>query len=311
MMKRHVSGMALLGVSLAVFGASAANVGVWVGELPKKLASGADVPALETTGPRSIFVPGDFARFEQVWARLDKGEPIRIAVIGGSITQGAGASRPERRWGESFCAGWRRAFPNARIDFVNAGIGATGSEIGAFRLKRDVLDKKPDVVVVEFAVNDRKDKDRAESYEGVVRQLLKEPRGIAVILLGQSDDFDHMPSRRVLAQEERRRVPPPLVAGQGGAPLRLAVRQLAGRALLSLREGGDDQVVRPFAGHGASQRHGPCVRGRAAQPLPGGTVSGVEGLGARAGADRRLARAALRHAVRQGRVLSDEGREDP
>ena len=183
--------MVLIGGVLAASGVDAANVGAWVGELPKKLASGADVPALDVTGPRSVAVPGNFARFERVWARLERGEAIRIAVIGGSITQGAGASRPDRRWGESFCAGWRRAFPDARIDFVNAGIGATGSEIGAFRLKRDVLEKKPDVVVVEFAVNDAGDQARAESYEGVVRQLLKEPRGIAVILLGMVGQTGH------------------------------------------------------------------------------------------------------------------------
>ena len=157
----------------------------WIGTFPvKRFVSGAAVPSLEVTGPRSIYVEGDYARFEKVWSRLESGESVRIAVIGGSITQGAGASSPARRWGESFCAGWRRAFPDARIDFVNAGIGATGSEIGAFRLKRDVLDKKPDVVAVEFSVNDSDTKSRAESYEGVVRQLLNAPGGIAVILVG-------------------------------------------------------------------------------------------------------------------------------
>ena len=180
----------LLGAALAcapclLADANAAMAESWVGTLPAaRFASGAEVPPLDVTGPRSVHVAGDFARFEHVWTRLDRGEPARIAVIGGSITQGAGASKPDRRWGETFCAGWRRAFPNAKIDFVNAGIGATGSDIGAFRLQRDVLDKKPDVVVVEFDVNDPNTRERAESYEGVVRQLLKAPGDIAVILLG-------------------------------------------------------------------------------------------------------------------------------
>lgn len=156
----------------------------WVGELPATFASGAAVPSLETTAPKAQLVEGDWTRFARVWARLDRGEPIRIAVIGGSITQGAGASSHERQWGSMFTAGWRRAFPKCAIDFVNAGIGATGSDIGAFRLARDVLEKKPDVVAVEFAVNDRPGRERAESYEGVIRQLLKDPRGLAVIQLG-------------------------------------------------------------------------------------------------------------------------------
>lgn len=161
------------------------TVGRWIGELPQRtLPSGAAVPSLDEIGPKSIFVQGDFSRFEKVWTRLERREDICIAVVGGSITEGAGASEPNKSWGEMFCAGWRRAFPDSKIEFVNAGIGATGSDIGAFRLKQDVLDKRPDVVVVEFSVNDGNTRDKAESYEGVVRQLLKAPGDIAVVLLG-------------------------------------------------------------------------------------------------------------------------------
>ncbi|MGN0847073.1 MAG: SGNH/GDSL hydrolase family protein [Kiritimatiellia bacterium] len=175
------------GIVAAVVLAAALSVRAgcpWVGELPGTFKSGAKVPSLEVTGPRAQLVGGDWARFERVFARLDRGEPIRIAVIGGSITQGAGASRPERQWGAKFAEGWRRAFPACAVEFVNAGIGATGSDIGAFRLARDVLAKKPDVVAVEFAVNDAPGRERAESYEGVIRQLLKAPGEIAVIQLG-------------------------------------------------------------------------------------------------------------------------------
>ncbi len=174
--------------ALAALATGAAQAGDWVGDLPGgPLASGAEPPALEEIWRGGVLVPGDFSRFGRVWGALERGENARIAVIGGSITQGARASSPEKSWGRLFCDGWRRAFPGARIDFVNAGIGATGSQIGAFRLKRDVLDKAPDVVAVEFAVNDANSRECAESFEGVVRQLLADPRGIAVILLGMAD----------------------------------------------------------------------------------------------------------------------------
>ena len=166
-------------------------VAQWTGDIPvRTLASGASAPELGEIAPRSVFVEGDFVRFEKVWARLERGESIRIAVIGGSITHGAFADygAPSgsvgNRWGDRFCAGWRRAFPNAKIDEINAGVGATGSAIGSYRLKHDVLDKRPDVVVVEFSVNDDNGRKSAESYEGVVRQLLKAPGEIAVVLLG-------------------------------------------------------------------------------------------------------------------------------
>lgn len=155
----------------------------WIGELPTTLKSGAKLPQIDETAPRAQLVAGDWSRFRRVFEKLDRGDSLRIAAIGGSITQGAGATQKENRWGEKFAAGWRRAFPNCKIEFINAGIGATGSDIGAFRVQRDVIAHKPDVVVVEFAVNDGPGKNWAESYEGVIRQLLNAPGQIAVIQL--------------------------------------------------------------------------------------------------------------------------------
>ena len=50
----------------------------WIGDdLPVAFASGAAVPPLDETGPCSVFVEGDYSRFERVWARLERGEPCR------------------------------------------------------------------------------------------------------------------------------------------------------------------------------------------------------------------------------------------
>ena len=165
---------------------SAAVEAAWTGEPPQTLADGRPAPPFADMAARSVFVPGDFARFEHVWERLERGGSARIAVIGGSITAGAGAMSVGRRWANIFCENWRRAFPDAEISLINAGIGATGSDIGTFRVKRDVLAKSPDVVVVEFAANDFDNRENAETFEGVVRQLLADPRGIAVIVLGMA-----------------------------------------------------------------------------------------------------------------------------
>ena len=45
-------------------------------------------------------------------------------------------------------------FPASRVETINAGIPATGSDFGAQRVDRDVLVHRPDVVFIEFAVND-------------------------------------------------------------------------------------------------------------------------------------------------------------
>ncbi len=146
------------------------------------LAWAAD-PQEAAMAERSLVSAGDSARLWRAMDRARRGQPVTVAVIGGSITQGAKATRPELRYGDLVAAWWRRAFPGAAITFVNAGIGATGSNYGALRAERDLLSKNPDVVVVEYAVNDGGTAQAAETLEGLVRQILNRPNAPAVVLL--------------------------------------------------------------------------------------------------------------------------------
>ncbi len=131
----------------------------------------------------SLVSPGDPARLQHTFAKARHGEPVTVGAIGGSITGGAGASQPERRYGDRVAAWWRQTFPKATIRFVNAGIGATGSDYGALRAKRDLLSHHPDFVVVEYAVNDPNTQAAAESFEGLIRQILRESNHPAIVLL--------------------------------------------------------------------------------------------------------------------------------
>lgn len=132
---------------------------------------------------QSLVSSGDSARLEQVLAKARRGQPLTIGVIGGSITAGAGASSPATCYGRLIGDWWQAKFPKCKITFVNAGIGATGSNYGALRAKRDLLSQNPDFVVVEFAVNDSDDKACAETLEGLLRQVLSWPTRPAVVLL--------------------------------------------------------------------------------------------------------------------------------
>ena len=123
---------------------------------------------------RFLVSTGDPARLQHALAKARRGEAVTVGVIGGSITQGAGASQAEKRYGELVAAWWRQTFPKASIRFVNAGIGATGSDYGALRVQRDLLSQHPDFVVVEYAVNNPNTQAAAETLEGLIRQILKE-----------------------------------------------------------------------------------------------------------------------------------------
>ena len=132
---------------------------------------------------RSLLSEGDLTRLRATFAKAQRGEPVTLAFIGGSITEGAIASKPKQRYANLVTAWWERTFPKADFTFINAGIGATGSNYGSLRAQRDLLAYSPDFIVVDFGVNDQAGRERAESYEGLIRQVLKQPQRPATVLL--------------------------------------------------------------------------------------------------------------------------------
>lgn len=141
---------------------------------PVVTATPASLRAAQTTSSP------DEARLMRVMDRARRGERVVIGALGGSITRGAGASAPGRSYAAGVAGWWTRKFPG-RVTFVNAGIGATGSGLGAFRLEQDLLNARPDLVLVEFAVNDIRVPSSPGTYEGVLRQLLNRGNHPAVL----------------------------------------------------------------------------------------------------------------------------------
>ncbi|MBQ8922779.1 MAG: SGNH/GDSL hydrolase family protein [Oscillospiraceae bacterium] len=134
---------------------------------------------------RAILNQGNRARLANVMKRAQDGEKLTIGVIGGSITQGTGASSSQENYAFRTMAWWVKSFPAAanKIEYVNAGIGATGSYIGVHRAERDLLSKQPDVVIVEFSVNDTDPALNFQTYDSLVRKILNQPNNPAVVML--------------------------------------------------------------------------------------------------------------------------------
>jgi len=83
-------------------------------------------------------------------------------------------------------------YPKAHINCYDAAIGGTGSDLGMFRLERDVLKKKPDLVFLEFTVNDgcwSDNKDILFSYETILRKLVSRGTAVEIVLLGVKDNY--------------------------------------------------------------------------------------------------------------------------
>lgn len=122
------------------------------------------------------------ARLQAVMKKLDAGEPITLATLGGSITTGYAAQPPREQ-------GWAARLARAlgpRVKLVNAGLSGTDSATAVHRLQAQVLDAAPDLVVVEFGVNDQwlDPAVRGSSYEALLRRLLTAAKPPAVVVLG-------------------------------------------------------------------------------------------------------------------------------
>lgn len=134
----------------------------------------------------SLVSTGNNGRLDKVLAKLEASEPVTIAAIGGSITEGTGATIYIESYGDKFVAGLKERYPQAQINYVNAGMSGTPSTLGMMRYERDVTkvsENDPDLVIVEFAVNDFQEPTSGRAYESLVRTILEKENAPAVVLV--------------------------------------------------------------------------------------------------------------------------------
>jgi len=145
------------------------------------------VPSATEIG-RSVLNEGNCARLEALFAKAERGETISIAALGGSITEGAGSVNVTNRWSSRTADWFEHTFPKARVVRTNAGIGATGSRLGAHRISKQMASADPDFVTVDFSVNDHAGEHGDETMEGCVRQLLRLKSRPQVMLVSMLTD---------------------------------------------------------------------------------------------------------------------------
>jgi len=113
------------------------------------------------------------------FAKVNAGKPVKIAFLGGSITRAGNGYRDQiLNW-------FKNQYPAAQFEEIMAAVSGTGSDFGACRVKKQVIDYKPDLVFVEFAVNDNRWLMQLvrETIEGIVRQIWKSNRQIDICFI--------------------------------------------------------------------------------------------------------------------------------
>jgi lysophospholipase L1-like esterase len=88
---------------------------------------------------------------EKTIAKLAAGESVRIAALGDSLTYGW---MVEKGYSDFLQDMLRAKYPAAAIQCINSGIPGDTAEGGLRRLKEQVIDAHPDLVFVQFALND-------------------------------------------------------------------------------------------------------------------------------------------------------------
>ena len=135
---------------------------------------------------RSFVSAGNTERLHRAISKAKNGEAVSIVYLGGSITEGSAASpqktncyayRSAQIFAEKFMA------DKSQLKYHNAGISGTPSLLGVTRCEQDVLSHSPDIVFVEFAVNDGTDMNSRMVYESLVCKLLESETQPAVILI--------------------------------------------------------------------------------------------------------------------------------
>ena len=114
----------------------------------------------------------------------DPTKDIHVSFIGGSITQGGHYSNPLLELLQKDRVG--------KITSNNAGVGGSGSNYGVMRFHDEVLNYRPDIVFVEFTLNDQTKVNRQtmqQNVESMIRECYAQEH-VPVII------FIHIPDRR-------------------------------------------------------------------------------------------------------------------
>jgi hypothetical protein len=128
--------------------------------------------AVAQTQPDSLMAAKEFSPrggLPNFFSKIKAGQPVRIAFLGGSITRAGNGYR------DQILSWFKNQYPANQFEEIMAAVSGTGSDFGACRVKKQVIDHQPDLVFIEFAVNDNRMLMQMvrETMEGIVRQIWK------------------------------------------------------------------------------------------------------------------------------------------
>ena len=138
---------------------------------------------------KSLLETGNNYRLKRVLEKARAGEDIYVCALGGSVTEGALAKTNDYGYAYLFADEFKTTYcpgDGSNFHFVNAGLSGTPSCLGIMRYQKDVVDllgANPDILIIEFAINDYNEPTKGKAYESLIRKALEANEDCAVILL--------------------------------------------------------------------------------------------------------------------------------
>jgi acyl-CoA thioesterase-1 len=137
----------------------------------------------------SCEAPASLVRFNaplpKFAAALIANMPMHIVALGSSSTQGIGASSPKSCYPVRLQAELQRRFPDSKITVDNLGVGGQLATDMLPRITKDVLPRKPTLVIWQTGVNDAMRHVDLETFRRTVERGIDrlQKAGIDVVLL--------------------------------------------------------------------------------------------------------------------------------
>lgn len=192
---------------------------------------------------RSVVSTGNTARLNKVFEKAESGSDITIAYVGGSITEGyAPGPRSPQCYASVSAAAFQETYcKGGKVTCQNNGLSGTPSVLGNLRVTDEVLPSQPDIIFLEFAVNDGQEMEYKVSYESLVRACLEADYAPAVVLL-----FTYMETGHT-CQEQQQEIGAHYDLGM--ISVRDAIKPEMDAGRMAWKDYGDDDVHPTAAGH--------------------------------------------------------------
>lgn len=132
-------------------------------------------------------------RMQKFIKKLQRHDVLHFVTLGGSITEGLMANKkvamPYGHLIHNFLS--KELDGSRQVDYLNLGISCSFALLGLILTESHIKDFAPDLVIIDFSVNETLDQGGMIRFESLIRKLLNLPSKPALIVLTLKDQAGH------------------------------------------------------------------------------------------------------------------------